>query len=139
MANTAQLPSLGESAEDYLEAILAIESPGRLVRIKELAGRVGVSRPSVVAAVAALAARGLVRHERYGGVELTEAGRRAAREVRRRHAVLRRFLTDFLGVSASIADADACRMEHTLSPETVDRLDEYVRRHARASAASKYR
>jgi DtxR family Mn-dependent transcriptional regulator len=129
MANSHQA-KLGQSGEDYLEAILAIESPGRPARVKDLAGRMGVSRPSVVAALAALSNRGLVRHERYGGIELTEAGRRTASEVSRRHAVLRRFLSEVLGVSARTADTDACRIEHALSPETVNRMTYYLGRHA---------
>jgi DtxR family Mn-dependent transcriptional regulator len=119
---------LGESAEDYLEATLALEATGRPVRVKDLAERMRVSRPSVVAALAALGDRGLVSHERYGAVELTAAGRRAAGEVERRHRLVSGFLRRVLGVSARTAEADACRIEHALSPETVERLGEYVAR-----------
>lgn len=122
---------LGQSAEDYLEAILTLEKTARSVRVKDLAGRMGVSRPSVVAALAALSGKGLVVHERYGGVELTEAGRRAAVEVSRRHLLVRSFLCDVLGVSAKTADADACRIEHALSPETVSRLVNLMTRRGR--------
>jgi DtxR family Mn-dependent transcriptional regulator len=126
---------LGQSAEDYLEAILAVEASGRPVRVKDLAGRLGVSRPSVVSALAALAGKGMVVHERYGGVELTAAGRRAAGEVSRRHRLVSSFLREVLGVSERVADADACRIEHALSAETVNRLvDLMARRRRRAGS-----
>ncbi len=135
MANIYTPVRLGQSAEDYLEAILAVETSGRPVRVKNLAESLGVSRPSVVAALAALEEKGMVVHERYGGVELTAAGRAAASEVSRRHRVVRFFLEEVLGVSGKTADADACLIEHALSPETASRLAEFVARRRRRTAA----
>ncbi len=114
--------SLGESQEDYLEAILILEKDTRTVRVKDIAGLLGVSRPSVVVALAALADKGLVRHEHYGGVELTPKGRNVAETVYQRHQLLVTFLRRIVGVSAAVAEADACRLEHSLSPVTVKRL-----------------
>ena len=119
---------LGESGEDYLEAVLLLGREAPVVRVRDLAERLGVSRPSVVAALAQLERRGLVRHERYGGVELTSAGRNRAEAVYERHDLLHRFLCDVLKVSEPVAAADACRIEHALSPETVDRLALLVKR-----------
>ncbi len=136
MANTSPRPTrLGSGAEDCLEAVLVLERGGGPVRVTALARRLGVSKPSVVAALAALERRGLARHERYGGVELTAAGRRRARETDRRHQLLREFLAGVLGVSAATAEADACRIEHGLSPETVSRLVTFVRRRERGRRA----
>ena len=95
---------------------------GRVVRISDVAARLGVRLPSVVAMVKGLAAKGLVKHERYGLVELTETGRTEAQEVLARHRAIYRFLNGFLGVSAATAETDACRIEHVLSPDTVKRL-----------------
>lgn len=118
---------IGPSGEDYLEAVLVLERSGAPVRVTALADRLEVSKPSVVVALAGLARRGMVSHERYGGVELTSRGRRVARETDRRHQLLRRFLTDVLGVDARTAERDACRLEHGLSRATVKRLVEFVR------------
>ncbi|MEO0081860.1 MAG: metal-dependent transcriptional regulator [candidate division WOR-3 bacterium] len=119
---------LGPSGEDYLEAVLVVSRRPGPVRVTALARQLGVSKPSVVSALAGLEARGLVRHERYGGVELTVRGRRVAREVDRRHRLLCVFLTEVLGVSPRVAEQDACRLEHHLSPETVARLLSFVQR-----------
>jgi DtxR family Mn-dependent transcriptional regulator len=104
------------------------------VRVRDLARQLSVSRPSVVAALGQLEERGLVRHEHYGGVELTAGGARLARAIYGRHMVLHRFLRDVLGVSDAVASTDACRLEHALSPETAGKLLDFVeRRGARES------
>ena len=118
---------LGQSAEDYLEAVYMVAQSGSRVRVTDIAERLAVSKPSVVAALAALAEKGLVRHERYGGIELTTQGAVLARDVCRRHRLLQEFLHDVLGVSSQVASEDACKMEHVLSPETLERLVELVR------------
>jgi len=119
MSNTALL---SESAQDYLEALLVATQDRRVVRISDIAQRLSVRLPSVVAMLKGLAAKGLVKHERYGLVELTEAGRAEARAVLARHKAIYRFLNGFLGVSEATAEIDACRIEHVLSPDTVKLL-----------------
>ena len=121
-----ELAALSQSAEDYLEAILQAEEHTGFARISDVATRLNVSQPSVVTAVKALVARGAVRHERYGYVELTESGRQAAQEVYGRHKALFRFLNGILGVDAETAESEACRIEHDLSPETLARLQKLV-------------
>jgi len=128
MSNTRRVPRLGSGAEDYLEAVLVLGRAEKPVRVTRLAGHLGVSKPSVVAALAALERRGLVRREHYGGVELTSAGRRRAAETDRRHQLVKAFLTRVLKVSEPVAEQDACRIEHNLSPETVGCLVGLVRR-----------
>jgi DtxR family Mn-dependent transcriptional regulator len=119
MSNTV---SLSQSAQDYLEAMLVLGQAGRVVRISDVAAHLDVRLPSVVAMVKGLAAKGLVRHEHYGLVELTETGRTEAQEVLARHKAIYRFLNGFLGVNEATAETDACRIEHVLSPDTVRRL-----------------
>lgn len=127
---------LGRSGEDYLEAVLLVGREKGGVRVKDLAERTGVSRPSVVAALAQLSRQGLVRHERYGGVELTAAGVARAESVYRRHVLLLSFLRDHLGVSERVARVDACRLEHSLSTETTERLRRFVERRPAARRRS---
>ncbi len=131
---TEQL-ELGQSAEDYLEAVFVVAQSGSRVRVTDIADRLAVSKPSVVSALSALEGKGLVRHERYGSVELTARGAVLAQEVYRRHRLLQEFLRDVLGVPDEIAAEDACRMEHVLSPETLERLVrlvEFMRAHGRS-------
>ena len=130
----ARQADIGQSAEDYLEAVLVLEHKERLVRVTGLARHLGVSKPSVVSALAGLDSKGLVRHERYGAVELTDAGRQRALETYRRHRLLRGFLEEVLQVTPDTAEKDACRMEHDLSPETVERLLKFVDKRTKPAA-----
>jgi DtxR family Mn-dependent transcriptional regulator len=129
--NISRRNRLGESQEDYLEAIFVLSNEKKPVRVKDIARRLNVSRPSVVAAVGVLAGKGLVRHEPYGGVELTLAGRTRAEAIYQRHLLLERFLHQVLGVSRAVARTDACRLEHSLSAETISRLARLVERISR--------
>ncbi len=110
------------SMEDYLEAVAMLSSEGKAVRVKHISQELGVKMPSVTAALRKLSEDGLVEHEKYGQVKLTAAGDKAAKDVFHRHEVLRRFLTDVLGVDVETARKDACRMEHSISPIALERL-----------------
>lgn len=120
---------LSESGENYLETILELEtSEGVAVRSVDVAAHMRVSRASVSKAMHALRDSGLVDFDPYGSVTLTGNGRRIAGEILERHEMLRRFLIQVLGVEESVADAEACRMEHAIGRETKTRWMEYLRR-----------
>lgn len=110
--------------EDYLEVIYEIceEAPSGEARVTDIAKRLYVSRPSVVGMIRHLVEHRLVSHSHYGRVQLSPKGREVARDMWRRHRVLRRFLEQMLGLDVELAEQDACRMEHTLSPKTIDRF-----------------
>ena len=114
-----------KSLEDYLEEIhVLIRETGR-ARVRDVARALNVKMPSVVKGIAELKKLGLVIQEPYSDIELTPKGRRCAAMVLGRHNVLRDFLVS-LGVSAAIADKDACLMEHILSAETMDRIRDFL-------------
>lgn len=112
--------------EDYLEAILQLQQEENAAKVSRIARRVGVTMPTVNAALHRLAGQGLVKHDRYGDVELTREGMKIAEEVNRRHEVLTLFLWKILGVDEETSRKDACEMEHSLSPDTADRLTSFV-------------
>ena len=116
---------LHESGEDYLEAILVLKQERGMVRSIDVAQHLGFSKPSVSRAMSILKSDGLVEMDRDGSLELTEAGSEVAEEIYRRHCLLTRWLTN-IGVSAETAAADACRLEHVISPETFQRLQEFA-------------
>jgi len=108
--------------ENYLEAILELGDEGDPARVTDIASRMGIAKASVAQALAGLRASGLVRQEPYGRVFLTAAGREHALRVDRSHRVLRTFLVDVLGVPPGTADAEACRLEHSITADTLERL-----------------
>jgi DtxR family Mn-dependent transcriptional regulator len=110
-----------QSLEDYLEMVSFLADEGE-VRITDIATRLGVSKPSVLTALKILEEQGLLEHERYRTVSLTQKGVVQAAEIRDRHSFLTVFLKDVLGVSAEVAEKDACKMEHLLSEETLKKM-----------------
>jgi DtxR family Mn-dependent transcriptional regulator len=85
--------------------------------VSEIAGQLGVSRPSVTGALKTLGARHLVAHAPYGHVTLTSEGARIAVEVESRHLAIKGFLPRVLGIPDDRAETTACKMEHVLEPE----------------------
>ena len=114
-----------ESAEDYLEAILAIKEEKGLVRSVDVAQRLGVSKPSVSRAMGLLRENGYITMGREGWLELTTAGYEIADRIYERHRILSRWLAS-LGVPEEVAAQDACRMEHDISAITFQRLKEHI-------------
>jgi len=112
--------------EDYLEAIALLSEGNKAVRVTEISKALGVKKPSVTSALTKLAQEGLIEHERYGHAKLTARGEGIAQDVFHRHETLRHFLTEILKVDPETAVKDACKMEHTVSPVTMERLRKFV-------------
>ena len=112
--------------EDYLEAIFDLDKEKRAVRVKDIAKRMAVKMPTVSSMLKTLRSRGLVHYEKYEFVELTKNGADVGKEMRRRHQTLYRFLTGILNIDATVADEEACKMEHTLSESTLGSLTAFM-------------
>ena len=109
--------------EDYLKAAYRLREEAGAVTTQRLAEALGVSSPSVSNMVKRLHELGLVRHERYHGVELTEEGEGIALEVVRHHRLLELYLVESLGFPWDEAHAEAERLEHHISEEMEARID----------------
>jgi DtxR family Mn-dependent transcriptional regulator len=115
------------SLEDYLEAIYhTVEAKGA-ARAKDIVVRMGVHNSSVTQALKSLSEKELVNYAPYDTITLTPAGQRIAADVVHRHSTLRAFLSKVLGMEAKKADEGACRLEHAVSGEVVDRLVKFVK------------
>ena len=115
---------LSGSREDYLETIYELIEKNSVARVKEIAAKLNVRKPSVHCAINELKKHGLVEQEPYGYVTLTTAGMVEAKKVAQRHKILREFLL-LLGVPLETAERDACAMEHLLSPETYEAIEKF--------------
>jgi DtxR family transcriptional regulator, Mn-dependent transcriptional regulator len=114
------------SMEDYLEAIAKLGEGRKVVKVKQLSQMLGVKMPSVTSALKKLSEQELVVHERYGHVKLTPEGNELARDVICRHEALTRFFAQALGIDRETAEEDACKIEHVISPLSMDRLTKFV-------------
>lgn len=127
---------LSRSMEDYLEAIYNLKVRTQFARVNEIAREMNVRMPSVTGALRSLAAKGLVKHQPYENVELTQAGLDKARSVAHRHSAVREFLTSVLGLAQADAELEACGLEHAIQTDTLDKLlkfVEFVRAHGEES------
>ena len=115
-----------QSLEDYLEMVSFLSDEGS-VRVTDIATRLGVSKPSVLTALKTLQSQGLLERERYRTVSLTDDGKQKAAQIRERHNMLTVFLCDVIGVSTETAEKDACKIEHCLSEETLERMRDMVK------------
>ncbi len=107
---------LTAAVEDYVKAVYALESAGG-ASTNALAERLGVRPGSVSGMLRKLTALGLVVHEPYRGVRLTDQGRRVALEVIRHHRLLELYLVESLGMSWDEVHAEAEVLEHVISEE----------------------
>ena len=117
---------LSESLEDYLETILALEKEQKVARVKDIADRLGVLRGSVTGALKTLAGKGLINYEPYSFITLTPRGMAIAREITRRHRIIGNFLENVLLLDPKNAEENACRMEHAMDKEAIDRLVQFI-------------
>jgi Mn-dependent transcriptional regulator len=114
------------SKEDYLEKIYDLSLVNEKVRSIDVARALNVSRASVNKSLGGLKQDGYIEQEPYGTIYLTDRGFEVAKETRKRHNALRKFLTKVLNVSYETADIDACEMEHAISEETAEKLYKYL-------------
>lgn len=108
--------------EDYLKAIYAFERDGHAAATNDIAQRLSIAPASVSGMVQRLADQGLVAYERYRGVRLTAAGRRAALRTLRRHRVIEAYLVHALGYGWDSVHEEAERLEHSASDILIDRM-----------------
>lgn len=122
---------LSESVEDYLESILVLSGQLPNVRSVDVASYLGFSKPSVSHAVKLMQEEGLIEMSPNKFLSLTEKGRQAAEATYQRHV----FFTDMLesiGVPKEIASEDACRIEHIISEETFQAIQNYYNNREKA-------
>ena len=112
---------LHASGEDYLETILVLQKKLGMVRSVDVARHMEVSKPSVCNAVATLRDGGFLMMDEDHFLHLTDVGREVAEKIYERHC----FFTEQLitaGVDPKTAEADACRIEHTISQDSFEKI-----------------
>lgn len=114
-----------ESVEMYLETILVLSKKGT-VRSIDIAREMNFSRPSVSVALHNLKKEDYISIGEDQSVKLLPKGLEIAKTIYERHTVLTEFLEQ-IGVKSSIAAADACKIEHDISPESFKAIKKIVK------------
>jgi len=113
-----------ESAQDYLESILILSKKLGSVRAADICNYFGYARATVSVSMKHLKEAGYIKINDQNLITLTDSGREIAEDMYERHE----FLTDLfkkIGVPEDIAEKDACRVEHYVSPETFSAMKEH--------------
>lgn len=117
-----------ESAENYLEAILAIKRKNGSVRSIDIANHLNVSKPSVSVAMKAFREEGYIHVDAGGDITLTEKGTAIAEKIFERHHIIAKALMA-LGVDEETAYEDSCKIEHDISNQSFEKIKEHLMRH----------
>ena len=117
--------NLYESSEDYLETILILNNKLGKVRSIDIVEFLNFSKPSVSVAMKKLRENGYINVDKKGYITLTDVGYEVASRTYERHLILTDLFVS-LGVDKEIAEKDACRVEHNLSPETFEAIKKIV-------------
>lgn len=122
---------ISRAMEDYLKAIHQLALTGQKVSTSQLAEKLECSAASVTNMLRKLSELKLVQYTRYQGVELTSAGSKIALEVVRHHRLLELYLAEVLGFSWDKVHAEADRLEHVISEEFEEKIDQALGRPTR--------
>jgi DtxR family transcriptional regulator, Mn-dependent transcriptional regulator len=122
----------GHTVDDYLETIYFLAFPigeyqpatGSSTIAARVAEMLGVTRASAGEMLKRLEAEGLVERGERKEALLTAAGIERAEHVVRKHRLIERFLTDFMGYTAAESHVYADELGHTFTDDMVDRIDE---------------
>lgn len=113
---------LSESLEDYLEAIAELIAVDGHAHTKEIANKLNVKMPSVTGALRQLEQLGYIIYNTHYPVQLTSEGKAVADKIVERHQVLKSFFSDILGLAPEKSSETACRLEHAVDEDTIERF-----------------
>lgn len=119
---------LHESGQMYLKQILLLNHETGFVRAIDIANRMKFSKPSVSRAMGILKREGYIAVEPSGQIILTDLGLETATDVYEKYCLLKLYLKTSLGVDDALADTEACKMEHIVSAETIDKIERYLQK-----------
>ncbi len=125
------------TTQEYVEVIRDLVDENRVARVKDIARRRGITRSSVSIALKSLHNLELINHEHYGFVTLTQKGIELSEILSQRHLVIQRFLRDCLKIEPQLAESEACRLEHTMSWQTMTALVRFVREAEKCSVCAR--
>jgi DtxR family transcriptional regulator, Mn-dependent transcriptional regulator len=113
---------LSQAIQDYLKIIYKLEEDGA-VSTTSIAKELKISGASVTGMLKRLSTMGLVNYNSYKGVRLTEQGKKIALQIIRHHRLLELYLKEKLDYPLERLHDEACRLEHHISTEFVDKID----------------
>lgn len=118
---------ISSGLEDYVEQIYISHINNTRLRGAELARKLNVSRASVSEALAKLSGKKLINYSSYGDITLTDSGIEIAKKVYNKHSILKEFFETVLEVKTDMASENACKIEHIISQDIVNRMSNFTK------------
>lgn len=112
--------------EDYLEVIYELIQQKGYATTTDISNYLNVSLPSVTKMIRKLDEMSCLDYEKYRGIRLTDEGITVAKNIHERHSLLTEFFK-LIGVDEETANRDAEGIEHYLQPETLKKLQKFVK------------
>ena len=119
---------VSHSAAHYLLAIRELHKRWGYARVSDIAEKLAVTKGSASQSIKNLRTRGLVTEDEHRMLHLSEEGARLAELIAEQADALKLFFHKVLGVTEEQADIDACKIEHLLSSETINRLVKFTKK-----------
>ncbi|XRO77499.1 metal-dependent transcriptional regulator [Methanocaldococcus sp. 10A] len=121
---------MSQSIEDYLERIyLFTKENNRPIKTTELAKLLNIKPSAVTNMAKKLHKLGYINYEPYIGISLTEKGIEEAKKILDKHKTIKTFLVEFLGLDEKTASKEACKLEHAMSDEVLERLKNFIEKY----------
>ena len=117
---------LTKTGEEYLKAIYLLSEENEEIRVTDIAEKLNKTKATVNYNVANLTEMGLIEHETYGNIHLTEEGKKRGRKILEAYDIVYLFLNGILQIEPSKAEEEANKMKATLDDETLNSLARYT-------------
>ncbi|WP_457611797.1 metal-dependent transcriptional regulator [Methanocaldococcus sp.] len=113
--------------EEYIEAIYELSKKKENIKVKDICNYLNLSPSTVSEMLQKLNDLGYVDYKKYRGAKLTKKGLYLAKKLNERHKILKEFFI-LIGVSEETAEIDACKIEHIISEETLNKIEEFLKK-----------
>jgi DtxR family Mn-dependent transcriptional regulator len=126
LARRRFMEKLTFTMENYLEAVYELSNGEAGARVSDIAERLNVTKASTNSAMTTLSEKGLITNEKYGEIFLTPAGKKLAELTANKHHTIQRFFAEILKLDAETSDTDACAIEHVISNDAIQSMQEFM-------------
>ena len=116
------MTTLSPVLEDYLEVVLRLQREKHFARVSDISTAIEVGKSAVTAALKSLSGKGLVNYRPYEPVTLSKKGEEIAEQILLRRRIIKDFLEKVLAVEKKRVESAACKMEHAVDKEVLDRF-----------------
>lgn len=124
----AYTKNLTSGLEDYIEVIYVAHLNNTPLKGADLARKLNISRASVSEALAKLVSKELIKYNSYETIALTAKGLEEAKNVYKKHSILKEFFETVLAIPANEAGENACKIEHIISQNILDKMTKLTKK-----------